>query len=215
MALNAGDTKVERLDVDPFDGTTVAVLQVTAPDATTSTPDVTSSNARATWTANVTYAAAGTWILKWTVTGTGAGVEAQEVLVAPLPALGRTYAHTGDLAGFLHDAPPTGAQKLLEIATEAVDDLLLSAVYDVDDDGMPTAATVITALRDATCAQVEWWGETDDPLGAAAYYQSVSAGGISLTRGSGSDNPRADLYAGRAVQILRREGLLGREPWSC
>ena len=128
MALNAGDTDVATLNLDPADGSTTAVLQVTAPDGTTSAPDVTPSNARATWTGTIPYATAGTWILRWTVTGTGAGVEYQEVLVGPAPSIGRSYATTAQLAAWLDAAPPTGAQKLLRNATRLIDDLLISSV---------------------------------------------------------------------------------------
>ena len=83
---------------------------------------------------------------------------------------------------------------------------------------MPTDTDVIQALADATCAQVEWWNETGDSTGAAAMYQSVTAGNISLGRGysgAGSATGAAQIISARAVQILRAAALLGHEPRIC
>lgn len=83
---DVGDLATASLTVDPFDGTTDATLLVTRPDSTTANPSVTSSGGGETWTATVTYNQPGWWLLAWTVTGTGAGKEYQQVHVAGAPA---------------------------------------------------------------------------------------------------------------------------------
>jgi hypothetical protein len=103
------------------------------------------------------------------------------------------------------------ADRDLVTATLLVDALLIGAVYPVDDDGMPTDADHIAALRDATCAQVAWFDETGDATGAAEQYQSTSIGALSFTRGytgAGSVTGPGQRYAPNAVLILRAARLL-------
>jgi hypothetical protein len=85
MAYDVGDIAVPTLTVDPFDGTTDATVVVTAPDGTTSTPAPASTNGGQTWTVQVPVTQAGIWYVTWTVTGTGAGVETDELVVEPVP----------------------------------------------------------------------------------------------------------------------------------
>ncbi|GAB7053125.1 hypothetical protein [Catenuloplanes indicus] len=87
-----GDTDVPRLTVSPFDGGTAAALTVTRPDGTTLAVPVAVELAGTDgqlWQAEpVTYDAPGGWVLTWTVTGTGQGVEAQQVYVLASPTAG-------------------------------------------------------------------------------------------------------------------------------
>ncbi|MFJ6566224.1 hypothetical protein ACIQNU_02300 [Streptomyces sp. NPDC091292] len=223
---DVGDQVTATLTVSPYDGTTGATLTVTAPDGTATVPVVATDDDGATWTAPVTYTAAGLWRLSWTVTGTGASVEHEVVSVAPAPAItrsGRSYATTTQLAEYLHAAPPLDSPKLLDDASRALDDALKTAVYDTDDQGLPTHPAVEAAFAEAVCAIVEWWGETGDPIGADGGWDSVSAGPVSLSRSSGSTAatpiaagtlpPRAAAALGRLDSCLFRLGVVG-SGWS-
>jgi hypothetical protein len=186
---DVGDTATATLKVSPYDGTTAATLLVTRPDGTTTSPAATTADGGQTWTAAVSYTLAGLWRLSWTVTGTGAGVEHEVVSVAPVPAAtaaGRVYATTTQLANTLHAAPPLDAVEQLVNASRALDDALVTAVYDTDTAGMPTNADVAAAFAEAVCYIIEWWSETGDQVGADGGWDSVSAGPVSLSRGSGS-----------------------------
>lgn len=113
-------------------------------------------------------------------------------------------------------AEPEATRKLTR-ASERIDDLLVTAVYDVDDDDLPTDATVAQALRDATCAQASWWLEIGDETGAASQYQSVSIGSVSLSRGytgAGSSTGVQQTMSDAAVRHLRRAGLLQGWAWT-
>ena len=128
------------------------------------------------------------------------------------------YATTTQLANALHEAPPLNSVQLLTDASRALDDALKTAVYDTDDDGMPTNADVAAAFAEAVCAIVEWWGETGDPVGADGGWDSVSAGPVSLSRGSGSTAaapisggalpPRAAAALGRLDRCVFRLGVV-------
>lgn len=187
---DAGDQITATLLVSPFDGTTSTTLTATKPDGSTLMPTTSTPDGGQTWTAPILLDLAGTWILKWSVVGTGASVEYQEVGVGP--GLGytdpdlRIYATTTDLAHFLRSAPPAGAAKLLEDASRKMVGVLLTAVYATDEDGYPSDPKVKKAIADATCAIVEWWGETGDALGTDGNWTSASAGNVSLSREAGS-----------------------------
>jgi hypothetical protein len=215
---DVGDPQIVTLTVSPADGTTEAALTVTAPDGTTTTPDATPSNGNATWSTEVTYTAAGIWTLKWVVTGTGRGAEDQQVSVAPTHARPRAYATTTDLADFLRAAPPLNAELLLGNVTRYMDDeVLLTAVYDVDEDDEPTDTKVIKALKEACCAYAKWWDKQGiDGEDAAQQYTSVSAGSISIGKATGTTGRPADpRVSSEAVGILWRAGLLGHPVRSC
>ncbi|MFM9675772.1 hypothetical protein [Streptomyces brasiliscabiei] len=207
---DVGDIVTASLTVAPYDVTTSATLAVTAPDGTTSAPATGTADGGQTWTSTLTYTQAGVWLLRWTVTGTGASVENQQVSVAPTPGTGltgRVYATTTQLANKLQAAPELDSVRQLADASKSLDDALLTAIYDTDDEGMPTDPAVIAAFAEAVCEIVSWWSETGDELGADGGWQSATAGPVSLTRSS--DTTTAQPVAGgylppRAAAALRR-----------
>ncbi|MFE5996770.1 hypothetical protein ACFQ6C_07730 [Streptomyces sp. NPDC056454] len=204
---DVGDLVTARLRVEPHDQTTAVSLVVSGPTGQLSTPVVTPVDDGAAWTAPVLYMAAGVWRLSWAVTGTGAGVEHQLVSVAPAPGArgaGRVYATTTDLANALKEAPPLNAQRLLERASELLDsDFLLTAIYDVDDDGMPTHPLVAAGFRDAVCSQVEFWGEVGEETDISGPLQSAGIGSVNLVFGSGADRSGPSYYAPKLVRALQ------------
>ncbi|MFJ5638649.1 hypothetical protein [Streptomyces sp. NPDC093223] len=220
-----GDSITARLAVDPSDLSTAATLVVTDPEGAVTTPVVTGADDNAVWTAPVTYTMAGLWRLSWTVTGTGAGVEHELVPVAPAPALMagvRSYATTTQLANKLGAAPPLDAVELLERATRLLDsDFLLSAVYDVDSDGMPTDPVVAAAFADAVCSQVEFWGEVGVETDISGPLQGVVIGSVQLQYGAGDNRSGPSYYAPGIARALasipadkiRWAALSGGCPW--
>lgn len=109
--------------------------------------------------------------------------------------------------------PPEDLDRLLTRASELIDDYCRTAVYDVDDDGLPTDADDIAALRDATCAQVEFWlagDEEDDVLGPV---DSISVGGLRIEYSANAGERIGVLaLAPRAARILRAAGLYSGAP---
>jgi hypothetical protein len=120
------------------------------------------------------------------------------------------YATSADYTDWSGQAAPTDIDRLLARASEDIDDALLTALYCTDSDGMPTEVDVIDALRDATCAQVEYQQETGDTgTGAAGRWDSVSLGPVSLSgRKDASTGPQGVDLAPRAGRALRRAGLI-------
>lgn len=188
---DVGDQVTATLLVPEFDNTTSVSLLVVQPDGTSTSPGVSTPDNGNTWTAPITYTAAGVWTFKWTITGAGAGIEFQRVGVAPdptsTPTGQRVYATTTDLANFLRAAPPVDSLSKLIDASKALEGALLTAIYDTSADGYPTSATHREAMKEAVCAIVEWRIETGDDLGAGGDWQSASAGGVSISRGAGTN----------------------------
>lgn len=118
------------------------------------------------------------------------------------------YATREQLATYLGITAPADADRLLSRASELVDDHIVTATYDIDANDQPTHPGVITALQDATCAQVEYWlagDEEDDVLGPL---QGVSMGGQQQQYGAGTNRATPMYLAPRAARHLRRAGLL-------
>lgn len=119
------------------------------------------------------------------------------------------YATSEQLASYLEATAPADAGRLLTRASELVDDHIVTAFYDVDTNGLPTDTDVAAALRDATCAQVEYWiagDEEDDILGPV---ESANLGGMSQGYGSGQNRVTPMYLAPRAARHLRTAGLMG------
>lgn len=108
------------------------------------------------------------------------------------------------------------AERQLGHASRAVRRATRHAVYRVDADGLPLDSALRTAFAEATCAVVEWWEETGDPLGAAGAWTSVSAGGVSLSRSAPAASIGPGVIGPRADEVLTLAGVLpGCEPWDC
>ncbi|WP_242890795.1 hypothetical protein [Actinomadura litoris] len=122
------------------------------------------------------------------------------------------YATIGDLEAYLVTIPVwPGAERHLQQASEDIDELLIGAVYDVDDNHLPTDSRVTDAIKRATCAQAHYIRESGDETGAKAQITSVNVGSIGYSRNrliSESKARTSSKYAGRALTILRTERLL-------
>lgn len=215
MGLEVGDWQVPTLTVSVHDGTTAAALVVIAPDGTETSLTPTTADTGATWSAPAyELTMPGEWVERWTVTGTGKSKERRTLLVAPdpteVPDGQRLYANTSDYAKYLRAAPPANSRLALAKASAAVDDMLLTALYDTDDDGMPTDAAVIAALKEATCVQAQ-----DARAAKAAAAGSFSIGSLSVTRSAPQTVREEDYRSPRAWRVLQRAGLTGHAPWSC
>lgn len=213
----AGDDVMLRLHIVPdggvpVDGTTAATVVVTGDTGPARTPTaVPAATGRDRWSAPLPAVAAGAWRVVWTVTGTGSGVQSYELLIGPGPAAGgRVYATTGQLATHLGSAPPTGARRILLRASAKVDDLLRCARYATDTAGLPTDLALAAVLAEATCAQVEWWGEIGDTDGTGSA-SALAGAQIGTVKMPGAADGGIE-YAPAAVSALRRAGLFSQGP---
>lgn len=111
--------------------------------------------------------------------------------------------------------PPADIDRRLARASLRVDELTFTAVYDVDDTGMPTDPDVREAMQEATCAIAAWRIRTGDEDGAAAQYQSVGIGSVNLGRAQSATAAGGgpDLDGPDARTVLGNAGLLNQPPW--
>lgn len=129
----------------------------------------------------------------------------------------RIYAVASDFANLAEepfDGDDTKLDKRLRSASIEVEGLTRLSVYDVDEEGYPTDADISDAFKEATCAFVEYWEETDDPTGAQSQagptrIGSVSFGGSGASGGATNTKSAASSrIAPKAVRILTNAGLI-------
>lgn len=80
-----GGSYVATLAVAGGGAGTVATCTVVAPDGTT--PSITPSGSGTAWEAVIPTPIAGWWLVRWTVTGAGAGVKSKRFYVTPTPTM--------------------------------------------------------------------------------------------------------------------------------
>lgn len=225
MTEQHGQWRIPEIDLTVFGGDTVATLAIIASDDTSTPLAVSGSLSNAHWEGNTAYQLiSGQMIERWTVTGTGKTTIDNTVEVAPIanPATGtRVYATSTDYANIMHTAPPAGIRRALIVASGLVDEMLLTALYDTDDDGMPTDADVIAAMKKAACEQAEFAGTAGDRNAVGASKPTnFSLGKLSVSRpqpqagsGMGGLGKRGE-WSPRAWATLQQAGLTNGEPWT-
>lgn len=113
-----------------------------------------------------------------------------------------TYATADELASYTGQAAPADAERLLTRASELIDEVTRGRAAAAWDDPLPDPVSDDqAAIRDATCAQVEFWmslGEEHDVEGVRG---GVSVGAVRF------DN-LPETLATRAARALRRRYLL-------
>lgn len=119
------------------------------------------------------------------------------------------YATAAQLATYTGQPVTADDDRQLNNATTFVKSKLIGAYYATDSSGNPLDATMIQALADATCAQVEYWRTTGDEFGIAEDFESIVIGSVSLNRGgkAATQKPRGPIFAPKAIQHLRLSGL--------
>jgi hypothetical protein len=98
----------------------------------------------------------------------------------------RVYATSSDYETWTGVTPaPSDIGSALRAASLLVEtEMLRTAVYDVDDDGLPTEEEVTDALRDAVCAQAQYTRSLGDAQGiGAGSVTGFSIGRLSVQRG--------------------------------
>lgn len=219
MTIEVGDFSSPTLTISNGDETTGVTLTVTDPIGVATTPTISGSGM--SWAADsFEYTNPGLWFYVWSASGSGAGVTKETVSVTPISTTAhpRTYATTADLANWLGTAVPTDAARTLRRASEHVERITVTAVYDVDDDGLPTDADTLTAMKNAVCAICEYWIETADEFNIGSA-QSATIGSVSITAvkdasvGVGGPGDPANIGYD-AYTILLNAGLLNQPPQS-
>lgn len=130
----------------------------------------------------------------------------------------RVYATAADFTAVSEegwDGDDPTLSKRLRAASVEVEKLTRRSVYATDDDGFPTDQDIADAFTEATCAIVEYWGQTDDPTGADVAAGAVKIGSVSLGTTSSSQDGLSTAeklqrrIGSRALDVLTHAGLIG------
>lgn len=139
------------------------------------------------------------------------------------------YATSGDYTAYADGAAPANIDALLRSASRLVTRQLSTAIYDVDDDGLPTDAGNLQAVKDATCEQVTVWQALGiDPaaqglLAPQGLISSKSLDGGAIAYDNGVNGTVAalqvrqqavDHLADSAALILQESGLTSTRVWT-
>lgn len=114
------------------------------------------------------------------------------------------YATLSDLAQYLgvqESELDDDSQRLIFCASMLIDMYTLGRINSDNERHM-------NAAKLATCAQVEFWQATGDPLGVLSMFGSLSLGSFSASLGSTQNSLSNMPLAPRAYQALFMEGLL-------
>lgn len=122
--------------------------------------------------------------------------------------MARVYATSADYQTYTGQTPPADIDTRLARASRFLDSGVFRLCWYAADEvtGMPTNALVADAFSDAVCAQVQWWDETGDELGAAGRYGTVKIGSVTL-QGPGQSAQSAGPVGGRIVADAALEAL--------
>lgn len=131
------------------------------------------------------------------------------------------YASEADLTTYTGEPAPAGAARLLREAAALVRFATRNDLYDVQPSGLPSDDDLREAMRDATCAQVEYWTLAGlDPIGgditAAAPIRATEVDAAKVEYDTAGQASVAAMTAKaaavrslcqQAYQILRNVGL--------
>lgn len=118
------------------------------------------------------------------------------------------HATAADYTAFTGTAAPADVERMLAHASEEVDYATATSVYATDTNGLATDTTITGALRDATCAQVQYWQLSGDEHGLTGLYSSVKIGSLALTGKSSTGSVSSTGGLARQAQtILANAGL--------
>lgn len=115
----------------------------------------------------------------------------------------RVYASAAQVAALVAISGTT--ETTLRRASRDVDDILVGAVYDVDEGGLPTDPGVAEVLAEMVAEQVAWYEETGDTLGSAAGGGSIGRVTLPDASRGGRVSPADVVKAPRAVALAHRE----------
>ncbi len=117
-----------------------------------------------------------------------------------------TYATAQDYVEYAGNAGPADIERRLARASERIDELLVTALYETDDQELPVDPVLRDAVKRATCAQAAWVLAVGDEFGTASAFKDVTMGTVRLTRADGEG--AAPRYAQDAVSILLQAGFV-------
>lgn len=127
--------------------------------------------------------------------------------------MARVYATSAEYLTYTGaSAAPSNINQLLADASRQLEATAFRYCWYKADTvtGMPTNALVLAAFRDAVAAQVQWWDELGDSIGAAGVWGSVKLGSAQLSRSatsvSGQAAPAREI-APKAMDALQSMDL--------
>ncbi|MCX5234441.1 hypothetical protein OG824_04230 [Streptomyces prunicolor] len=125
------------------------------------------------------------------------------------------YATVEEFTDYLDPDPvPDNAARLLNRASKRLDSVLIGAVYETDENGLPTDPDLVEVFREAVCIQAQYIADLGDETGAMANVSQMSLGNQQIVRaisvvGNGTPRVSPDM-----LELLQVEGLWPVYPYT-
>jgi hypothetical protein len=120
----------------------------------------------------------------------------------------RSYVTVLEYTAFLDPDPvPANAERLLNRASTTIDKLLIGAVYQVDDGGLPVDADLLAVIKDCVCLQAQYVSALGDETGAMKNVASMSMGNQSISRGFSVTTDGTPRVCPDVLDLLQVNGL--------
>lgn len=130
------------------------------------------------------------------------------------------FAQAADVESFTGQPAPENTERLIRKASGMVQHAIRRATFDTTPSGLPSDPDVADALRDAVCAQVEYWDGSDvDPTKADTTPALSSTGldgsslGFDTATAAQVKAQAADSLCDEAQLILDNAGLTRGPLW--
>lgn len=131
------------------------------------------------------------------------------------------FAQVDDVERWSGFPAPGNVERLIRRASGLVQLAVRRARFDVEPSGLPSDPDVADALRDAVCAQVAYWDDSDvDPTRADTTARLSSTGldgasmGFDVAGAAAATAQAADALCDEAWVILDNEGLTRGAVWT-
>jgi len=125
------------------------------------------------------------------------------------------YATVEEFTDFLDPDPvPVNASRLLDRASTKLDQLLIGAVYETDEDGLPTDTALTAVLKEAVCLQAQYISALSDETGANANVSTMTLGNQTISRALKGTNGmgKTQRVSPDLLDLLQVHGLLSVYP---
>lgn len=125
------------------------------------------------------------------------------------------YATVEEFGDYLDPDPvPDNAARLLNRASTRLDSILIGAMYETDEDGLPTDPDLVEVFREAVCIQAQYIADLGDETGAMANVSQMELGNQKIVRAISVVSSGTPRVSPDMLELLQVKGLWPVNPYT-